>query len=171
MNTTLNSFQPSSQSSSASSTFPSASNSGGLSSSNTFGVVTQQPPPPYHSSHLPADLAVPAGATSLQQPPASAYLAQPAMAQTQPLTQNFSNLAGAPGLPAMSQPVELDPRLPAEAPSSTHQPAAGHYPHQVSGSGGPTATAPFLQDFSLVAEAAKRAQLSIVMRDLESVTL
>lgn len=37
--------------------------------------------------------------------------------------------------------------------------------------GGPTATAPFLQDFSLVAEAAKRAQMGIVMRDLESVTL
>ncbi|KAJ5561275.1 hypothetical protein N7535_004258 [Penicillium sp. DV-2018c] len=37
--------------------------------------------------------------------------------------------------------------------------------------GGPTATAPFLQDFNLVAEAAKRAQMGIVMRDLESVTL
>ncbi|CAG7925592.1 unnamed protein product [Penicillium olsonii] len=37
--------------------------------------------------------------------------------------------------------------------------------------GGPTATAPFLQDFNLVAEAAKRAQIGIVMRDLESVTL
>ncbi|KAF7594924.1 hypothetical protein BBP40_007960 [Aspergillus hancockii] len=45
------------------------------------------------------------------------------------------------------------------------------YPHQVSGSGGPTATAPFLRDFSLVAEAAKRAQMSVVMRDLEAVTL
>ncbi|KAI9934367.1 hypothetical protein AWENTII_008782 [Aspergillus wentii] len=45
------------------------------------------------------------------------------------------------------------------------------YPHQITGLGGPTATAPFLQDFSLVAEAAKRAQMSVVMRDLESVTL
>ncbi|KAE8352062.1 hypothetical protein BDV28DRAFT_135864 [Aspergillus coremiiformis] len=45
------------------------------------------------------------------------------------------------------------------------------YPHQASGSGGPTATAPFLRDFSLVAEAAKRAQMSVVMRDLEAVTL
>lgn len=51
-----------------------------------------------------------------------------------------------------------------------NQPAAD-YPHQITGLGGPTATAPFLQDFSLVAEAAKRAQMSIVMRDLESVTL
>ncbi|KAJ5793448.1 hypothetical protein N7457_000047 [Penicillium paradoxum] len=50
-------------------------------------------------------------------------------------------------------------------------PAADHYPHQMNSLGGPTATAPFLQDFSLVAEAAKRAQMGIVMRDLESVTL
>ncbi|OJJ80036.1 uncharacterized protein ASPGLDRAFT_29320 [Aspergillus glaucus CBS 516.65] len=37
--------------------------------------------------------------------------------------------------------------------------------------GGPTATAPFLQDFSLVAEAAKRAQMAVVMRDLEGISL
>ncbi|GLB01957.1 hypothetical protein AtubIFM57258_000368 [Aspergillus tubingensis] len=51
------------------------------------------------------------------------------------------------------------------------QPASDTYPHQVTGSGGPTATAPFLRDFSLVAEAAKRAQMSVMVRDLESVTL
>ncbi|KAL4931082.1 uncharacterized protein BDV17DRAFT_257047 [Aspergillus undulatus] len=45
------------------------------------------------------------------------------------------------------------------------------YPHQISGDGGPTATAPFLRDFSLVAEAAKRAQVAIVTRDLEGVSL
>jgi hypothetical protein len=50
-------------------------------------------------------------------------------------------------------------------------PAADIYPHQVTDSGGPLATAPFLRDFSLVAEAAKRAQMSVVLRDLESVTL
>ncbi|KAB8232567.1 uncharacterized protein BDW43DRAFT_106674 [Aspergillus alliaceus] len=54
--------------------------------------------------------------------------------------------------------------------SQSHQQAEA-YPHQASGSGGPTATAPFLRDFSLVAEAAKRAQMSVVMRDLEAVTL
>ncbi|KAK2754675.1 hypothetical protein FQN54_006808 [Arachnomyces sp. PD_36] len=36
---------------------------------------------------------------------------------------------------------------------------------------GARATAPFLEDFNLVAEAAKRAQMAVVMRDLESVTL
>ena len=38
-------------------------------------------------------------------------------------------------------------------------------------SSGPTATAPFLEDFNLVAEAAKRAQIAVVMRDLESISL
>ncbi|KNG80047.1 hypothetical protein ANOM_011829 [Aspergillus nomiae NRRL 13137] len=55
--------------------------------------------------------------------------------------------------------------------SGQQQNAMESYPHQVSGSGGPTATAPFLRDFSLVAEAAKRAQMSVMMRDLEAVTL
>ncbi|KAI2867457.1 hypothetical protein CBS63078_1833 [Aspergillus niger] len=59
----------------------------------------------------------------------------------------------------------------AAATTTMAQPAADTYPHQVTGSGGPTATAPFLRDFSLVAEAAKRAQMSVMVRDLESVTL
>ncbi|OJJ44359.1 hypothetical protein ASPZODRAFT_135170 [Penicilliopsis zonata CBS 506.65] len=48
---------------------------------------------------------------------------------------------------------------------------AAAYPHKINGMGGPTATTPFLQDLKLVAEAAKRAQMSVVTRDLESVTL
>lgn len=36
---------------------------------------------------------------------------------------------------------------------------------------GPTATAPFLKDFNLVAEAAKRAEMAVVMRDLEGIGL
>lgn len=51
------------------------------------------------------------------------------------------------------------------------QAVADYYPHPNNEKGGPTATAPFLRDFSLVAEAAKRAQMAVVMRDLESVTL
>lgn len=49
--------------------------------------------------------------------------------------------------------------------------ALSEYPHQISDMGGPTATAPFLRDLNLVAEAAKRAQMAIVMRDLEGITL
>ncbi|KAL2867300.1 uncharacterized protein BJX67DRAFT_381014 [Aspergillus lucknowensis] len=57
---------------------------------------------------------------------------------------------------------------------ATHSQAiANHalYPHQISGAGGPAATAPFIRDLSLVAEAAKRAQMAVVTRDLEGVTL
>lgn len=39
------------------------------------------------------------------------------------------------------------------------------------GSGGAPETAPFLQDFSLVAEAAKRAQMACLARDLGEVGL
>lgn len=58
-------------------------------------------------------------------------------------------------------------------PTSDETPAAPapEYPHKIHGVGGPTATAPFLQDFNLVAEAAKRAQMAVVMRDLEGISL
>ena len=36
---------------------------------------------------------------------------------------------------------------------------------------GPMATAPFLKDFSLVAEAARRAQMAVMMREMEGVKL
>jgi hypothetical protein len=89
------------------------------------------------------------------------------MSQTKPLAQNFSDPACASGLSIASQGIN-EPVPRSEVPLANQ---AAAYPHQVNGLGGPTATAPFLQDFSLVAEAAKRAQMSIVMRDLESVTL
>lgn len=37
--------------------------------------------------------------------------------------------------------------------------------------GGPAATAPFLQDFTLVAEAVKRVQMDAVMTEMEAITL
>ncbi|KAJ5459582.1 uncharacterized protein N7458_001134 [Penicillium daleae] len=131
-------------------------------SSNSTGSVEQ----PSNPLSLPAKPANPAFATPLQ--PASAYTAQPAMSQTQPIAQNFSDPAYSSGLPVVSQ--DMNGSLPRTEVPPANQ-AAADYPHQVNGLGGPTATAPFLQDFSLVAEAAKRAQMSIVMRDLESVTL
>ena len=45
------------------------------------------------------------------------------------------------------------------------------YPDQIHSAGGPAATAPFLQDFCLVAEAAKRAEMSVIMRDMEGISL
>ncbi|OJJ69481.1 hypothetical protein ASPBRDRAFT_57149 [Aspergillus brasiliensis CBS 101740] len=81
--------------------------------------------------------------------------------QSQPPTTNSNE---------QQNPINLS-QPSATAAATMAQPAADTYPHQITGSGGPTATAPFLRDFSLVAEAAKRAQMSVMVRDLESVTL
>ncbi|EAW09908.1 uncharacterized protein ACLA_041260 [Aspergillus clavatus NRRL 1] len=92
--------------------------------------------------------------------PASSATAHPpfqAPGQQYHYSQNPASLSGVPMQPSSST---------APAPAS-----ADSHPHQPTGSGGPLATAPFLRDFSLVAEAAKRAQMSVVLRDLESVTL
>ena len=71
-------------------------------------------------------------------------------------------------LDAQQQQQQQQPADPAVQQSGNHVPATTV---EASGPGGPTATAPFLRDFSLVAEAAKRAQVSVMTRDLESVTL
>ena len=115
------------------------------------------------SKRTPQAFAAPLQATS-------AGIPQAAMSQTQPLSQALNDSSRCAGLPVATQSdnagaVPLSETVPA------NQAATGYYPHQVEGLGGPTATAPFLQDFNLVAEAAKRAQMGIVMRDLESVTL
>ena len=70
------------------------------------------------------------------------------------------------------QPSDLSTTLaPGPSGPGSDPAAAAEYPHQIHGVGGPTATAPFLQDFSLVAEAAKRAQMAVVMRDMEGISL
>lgn len=94
------------------------------------------------------------------------------MSQAQPLAQALSDSSNPASIPLASQGHTSESVPRSEVPPAT-QPAmaAEVYPSEGNGLGGPTATAPFLQDFSLVAEAAKRAQMSIVMRDLESVTL
>lgn len=151
------------QTSSQSSTFSSSSSTTTLGTSSNLMGTLEQPPHPFS---LPAKPVNPAFATPLQ--PASAYTTQSAMSQTKPLAQNLSDPACASGLSIASQGMN-DPVPRSEVPLANQ--ATAEYPHQVNGLGGATATAPYLQDFSLVAEAAKRAQMSIVMRDLESVTL
>lgn len=51
------------------------------------------------------------------------------------------------------------------------EPMPEQYQQQQRGLGGPAATAPFLQDFTLVAEAVKRVQMDAVMTEMESITL
>ncbi|KAJ5155100.1 uncharacterized protein N7500_010539 [Penicillium coprophilum] len=87
----------------------------------------------------------------------------------QPLSQAFGNASNPNPLP-IAPAANTHAVLPMNA-APAPAPTSDAYPHQINGLGGPTATAPFLQDFNLVAEAAKRAQMGIVMRDLESVTL
>jgi hypothetical protein len=58
----------------------------------------------------------------------------------------------------------------------TAAPAAGAYQHAENNNnnnnlGGPSATAPFLRDFTLVAEAVKRVQMEVVMNEMESIRL
>ncbi|RDW67334.1 uncharacterized protein DSM5745_09200 [Aspergillus mulundensis] len=103
--------------------------------------------------------------SSNPQPSTSNTLGTPTATQNQMQTQSQPQ-------PASSQPQQFaaaqGTTQTAQAQSQSHP---THYPHQISGNGGPTATAPFLRDFSLVAEAAKRAQVAIVTRDLEGVSL
>ncbi|KKZ61180.1 hypothetical protein EMCG_04229 [[Emmonsia] crescens] len=54
-----------------------------------------------------------------------------------------------------------------EVPKS-HQPASQHTSHH---NGRGQGTAAFLKDFNLVAEAAKRAQMAVIARDLEGISL
>lgn len=56
-------------------------------------------------------------------------------------------------------------------PSASQHHAPSSVPAQPSERAGAAATAPFLRDFTLVAEAAKRAQMAVVMRDLEGISL
>ena len=92
-----------------------------------------------------------------------------------------------PSWDLVPQPHWANPQAPASYPLSVHQPQPDVTTRHRGASsqqavperrnsrhgplGGPTATAPFLKDFNLVAEAAKRAQMAVVLRDLESVTL
>lgn len=147
--------QPSSFSTSTSTLAPSAN----------LTTPIAQPPNPFNIQSKPAGQAF-----SVPLQSASACPMQPTMSQTQPLSQALNGSSHCTGLPVAPRGDNAGPVLRSEPPPAT-QPATKYYPHQVDSPGGPTATAPFLQDFNLVAEAAKRAQMSIVMRDLEGISL
>ncbi|KAJ5161302.1 hypothetical protein N7492_006694 [Penicillium capsulatum] len=137
------------------------------------------PPAPLDSSNLTTTVAQPSNPYTIPSQPATQAFAAPlhsapacslpVMSQTQPLSQALNDSACSAGIPVAqtgtSEPLQRSDVAP------NKQSTADLYPHQIEGLGGPKATAPFLQDLNLVAEAAKRAQMGIVMRDLESVTL
>ncbi|KAI9709821.1 MAG: hypothetical protein M1812_007613 [Candelaria pacifica] len=74
-------------------------------------------------------------------------------------------------------PRERDPQLAnnqierSQGHSSSLEAQQPQQSQQAGGSRGSAATTPFLRDFNLVAEAAKRAQMAVIMRDLDGVSL
>lgn len=163
MDPTLRSTHTTSQFPAQTSTFPPSTSTVDPSANLTHPLA--QPPNPFT---IPSDPISQTFTAPLQS--ASACAPQPAMSQKQSLPQALKDSSRWTGLPVASQ-GDNAASVPRSETAPANQTATDVYPHQVNGVGGPTATAPFLQDFSLVAEAAKRAQMSIVMRDLESVTL
>ncbi|KAJ5884779.1 hypothetical protein N7495_009289 [Penicillium taxi] len=129
--------------------------------SNQFGIQTNPAVPTTQAISAPSQ-------------PNPTFPSQHTMAPSQSFTQvlnGSSHTAGIQTTGIQAAQGIISDVFPRSEPAPAQQAGTNNYPHQVSGLGGPAATTPFLQDFSLVAEAAKRAQLSIVIRDLESVTL
>lgn len=133
---------------------------------NMTNSLNSPPPNPFN---IPSEQSLQPFTSPVQVTAACA--AQPAKSQMQPLSQALKDPSRVTGVPVAAQGSNPETNLPRSEIALATQQTASLYPHQVDGVGGPTATAPFLQDFNLVAEAAKRAQMSIVMRDLESVSL
>lgn len=101
-------------------------------------------------------------ASSAQQSPAfsSAPLPSPSLQQQQrPSAHYFA-----------SMPLQ-GAQLPMQHPQQPQQHMGGAFQGQRGDGGGTPETAPFLKDFSLLAEAAKRAQMACLMRDLSDVEL
>lgn len=104
-------------------------------------------------------------ATTLQFQPSGAHTSQATINEPQPLW-------------AQNQPAQMAASHNASEMKSSSQEqedyataAAALYPHATNGLGGPAATAPFLRDFTLVAEAVKRVQMELVMNEMESIRL
>lgn len=59
----------------------------------------------------------------------------------------------------------------ASAPPTENLPPQNEMDMDMDAPAGSAATAPFLRDFTLVAEAVKRVQMEVVMSEMESITL
>lgn len=101
--------------------------------------------------------------------------AQPAFQNGQP--QQFQAQPGQFTGQQQQQHLFADTHAQAQAQPNMDNMIPTHYQQgQIQGQGqmtlgGPAATAPFLQDFTLVAEAVKRVQMDAVMTEMESITL
>lgn len=86
-------------------------------------------------------------------------------------TVGFTNSQAVNQAPSSDSRQKHTDAQPKTQPQTCSQASEDYYPHKIHGLGGPAATKPFLQDFSLVAEAAKRAEMSVIMRDMEGISL
>lgn len=115
---------------------------------------------------------------------ATFYQYDPAQVQLQQPFSNSSDSSGQPtddssrsiSLNQTSNPSAQDPHaVPSAQQHGQQQPQIydqySSHSVPVSTGTGPTATAPFLKDFNLVAEAARRAQMAVMMREMEGVSL
>ncbi|KAL1960625.1 hypothetical protein VTO42DRAFT_7204 [Malbranchea cinnamomea] len=135
--------------------------------------------PPRSSNHAPLQLQSTTArcqVTSTQHSNSSLHLSMHAQAQEKEQEQQLQHHQRQQPQQPQEQQQQQQPQYPQG--QNHEQTAASDYPYHASytasqtlSSGGPTATAPFLRDFNLVAEAAKRAEMAIMMRDLESVSL
>lgn len=136
----------SSSSSSADST-PTSTPSSAFNSSSSFGYTTSS----NGSSSTPAAASMP------PQMFTSAPMPSPSVVQR----QSYFGSASAQG------PTSH----PEQQPSQQHRTSVCQQHMGQRGNGGLPETAPFLQDFNLVAEAAKRAQTACLMRDFDEMEL
>ena len=72
---------------------------------------------------------------------------------------------------SLAQPQQQSTSQQAQRRPQDGQALSNHYMGQRADGGGAPETAPFLKDFNLVAEAAKRAQMACLARDLGDVGL
>lgn len=113
---------------------------------------------------------------------ASAPLPSPTFQQHQTFASFHTPPASTTQPSHPQQPQQMQQNQPFLAPPQPSQPqqhlqqqpqgsVRNQYQGQRGGHGGPPETTPFLQDFTLIAEAAKRAEMACLMRDLEGCEL
>ena len=140
--------QTSSSSSSSSDSTPTSTPSSAFNSSSSFGYAT--------SSNVSSS--TPAAANMPQQMFTSAPMPSPSVVQRQSYFGSTS--------------TQGPTSHPEQQPSQQHRTSVCQQHMGQRGNGhGPPETAPFLQDFNLVAEAAKRAQTACLMRDFDEMEL
>ncbi|KAI9761247.1 MAG: hypothetical protein M4579_001167 [Chaenotheca gracillima] len=114
----------------------------------SFRAPLSSPTATYHSNQY---------FTSAPPPPATSLQPQP----------SFSNVPSHPHARTLPQRSPVSMAQDATMTSDQHHPA-GSDPRRTDDA---SATAPFIRDLNLVSEAAKRAQMAVLMRDLDGVAL